>query len=74
MEMLTSDDASLSEVAFLCNDRKMFEVGVDNSTVPSRNLQVDRINITQTCAPHENAFSILRINFHILQSFSVVFF
>ena len=27
----------------------------------------------QTCAPHENAFSILRINFRIRQSFSVVF-
>ena len=27
----------------------------------------------QTCAPHENAFSILRINIRILQSFSVVF-
>ena len=28
----------------------------------------------QTCAPHENAFSILRINFRILQSFSLVIF
>ena len=28
----------------------------------------------QTCAPHEKAFSILRINFRILQSFSVVSF
>ena len=31
------------------------------------------INPIQTCAPHEKAFSILRINFRILQSFSVVF-
>ena len=30
--------------------------------------------LSQTCAPHENAFSILRINFRILQSHSVVFF
>ena len=29
---------------------------------------------SQTCAPHENAFSFLRINFRILQSFSVVSF
>ena len=51
MEMLTSDDASLSEVAFLCNDRMMFKVGVDNFTVPSRNLQVDRINISPDLCP-----------------------
>ena len=33
-----------------------------------------QVRLMQTCAPHEKAFSILRINVRILQSFSVVFF
>ena len=37
-----------------------------------RKAEEEMVGQCQTCAPHEKAFSILRINFRIMQSFSVV--
>ena len=68
-------EASLEEAEEKEKEKSVGEKTRENSSTDNKDgkrIRPGAQMIAQTCAPHEKAFSILRINFRILQSFSVV--